>query len=172
MSLPKGYRRALVACAIPLAIATLMLTSDAEDEDRQDGLTEAQRRYLLAGDIVFVGEILGLGDQPPHGSGVGIARQGVLYGVEEVLKGSFRLKRIAVHHVVAGGATGHPDRSIPALNPELFKVGRRVIVTASIAEQQPFGPKHYGYLLVNDSDNVGLLDGTKKAIGGAKALLQ
>jgi hypothetical protein len=151
-----------------LAVAMAPMASRA-----QEGavVSDAARAHFLEADLVFVAKVVRLGKPPPAGSGFVLERQAVVYEVERVLAGRWSPRTVAVHHVVAGGPLGHPERGRPELNPDVFRPGRRLLVAATFAEAAEFGPAHFPYLLVDDNEQVGVLEADVRSVAAIEATL-
>lgn len=152
------YRRRPLLLGGVAAVAVglvLTLSSGTAAQEATGRINKIQREYFARADIVFVGRVVGLGKRPRFRSGVVLARQAAIYSVDRVIKGSFSLPEIVVHHIVVGPPTAHPNPKIPALNPKLFKPGRRVIVAAKFKRWTQFGPKDFPYLFVDDEERFG-----------------
>ena len=77
----------------------------------------------------FIGEVLGLGQEPPFWSDRYSSWQTVEYRVREVLKGKAPAEKLSVEHgVVKSRSTARKDH--PGLSPESFAAGARWIVGA------------------------------------------
>ena len=77
----------------------------------------------------FIGEVIGLGQEPRFWSDRYSSWQTVKYRVREVLKGKVPSEKLAVEHgVVKSRPTAKKDH--PGLSPESFRPGSRWIVGA------------------------------------------
>ncbi len=140
-----------------LVFAPLVIGRAEGKEEPQ--LEDRQKKQLLHADLVVLGTIEKLGPKPRFRSGVIKARQVVVYRIDRVLAGRCSLKRIAIHHLVAGGPTAHPDPKQTGLHPEVFKPGRKVIVGATVEKS----PEGFSYLFVSDDERVAPLAVSKRA---------
>ncbi len=140
-----------------LVFASFVMGGDEGKEEPR--LTDRQKKQLLHADLVVLGTIDRLGPKPRGRSGVLKVRQVVVYRIDRVLAGRCSLKRIAIHHLVAGGPTAHPDPKQTGLHPEVFKPGREVIVAATVEKS----PEGFSYLFVSDDERVAPLAVSKRA---------
>ncbi len=140
-----------------LALAPFVIGGDERKEDSR--LTNRQKKQLLRADVVVLGAIERLGPRPRIKTGVVQVRQVVVYRIDRVLAGRCSLKRIAIHHLVAGGPTAHPDPKQTGLHPEVFKPGRKVIVAATVEKS----PEGFSYLFVSDDERVAPLALSQRA---------
>ena len=139
-----------------LVFAPLVIGGDEGKGEPQ--LTDRHKEQLLHADLVVLGAIERLGPKPRFKSGVIKARQVVVYRIDRVLAGRCSLKRIAIHHLVAGGPTTHPDPKQTGLHPEVFKPGRNVIVAATVEKS----PEGFSYLFVSDDERIAPLASSQR----------
>jgi len=77
--------------------------------------------------LLFVGEVVGLGPEPPSWSGRIPAYQTVEYRVVDELKGKAPGPNVSVlYSVVRGSPFARADR--PGLSPEYFQIGGKLVV--------------------------------------------
>ena len=118
----------------------------------------AQPAYPHSGDdspVVFEGTVVERLESPGGSSGLGFAfYQGIRYHVDKVISGKVGWGDVVVFHILTGPPLTSPQ--IGALDPEIFKVGRKLRIRAGRTTDGE-------YVVADDSiKNVEILDDNVK----------
>lgn len=97
-------------------------------------------RWIEESEVIFVGEVVGLGAAPREYSGGFVSYQTVTYRVLRVLKGILRESEPKVSYPISGNKEIE-EKDRPALSPDYFRSGRIFLNFASYEQNKHTGTK-------------------------------
>ena len=115
----------------PSLIGALLIGCNPQISQEQPVSMPQGARVPVDAPVLFVGTVVSVGPAPGAWSGTLVMQQRVTYTVGRVLNGPVEPgQQVTVAHVlVAGSATA--DTDTPRLDPQLFAVGRELLVAAT-----------------------------------------